>query len=147
MKKVLFSILALAGLLLLSGEVSRNVLAQNAPPAPTTCSNATLAGTYVFEETRSTVDPHGALSPFVFSGIEVYAGDGTAHGVGTQTSIVNGQTTVQSNVPFTGVYTVNANCTVQETDTQGGVQSHFDQFLQPSGDKFTFVETDPGVIA
>jgi len=95
MKKVLFSLIVLAGLVLLSGEVSRSVLAQNAPPAPMTCNNATLTGTYVFEEAGNTVGPHGALSPFQFSGIEVYAGDGTAHGIGTRTLIVNGQTTVQ----------------------------------------------------
>jgi hypothetical protein len=47
----------------------------------------------------------------------------------------------------TGTYTVNANCTVTETDNLGGgAFAHYDGFLSPDGNLITFVETDTGMI-
>jgi hypothetical protein len=49
---------------------------------------------------------------------------------------------------FTGTYTVNANCTLKEVDTDvNGNVFHFDEFLGPNGNNATTIETDPGVVA
>ena len=105
------------------------------PSSLTTCSNATLKGTYVFGFNGSIES-----TPFADAGLENYRGDGTASGVATTAQPV-------SQLTFTGVYTVNSNCTITETDTyENGAIYHYNEYTGPTGNILTFVETDEGSV-
>ena len=106
----------------------------------TSCSDATLQGTYVFSGTGYTGT---ASTPFALSGLEVFNGHGTSSGF--VTAAVEGQS--PSRTTFTSTYTVKSNCTLTETvtDNHGNIM-HFDAFTGPAGDKITVIETDPNVV-
>ena len=134
------------GVILASIQFSLSMMAQTAAPN-TACSNATLQGTYTFVQQGSIVGAHGVLTPLAVTGVEVFDGNGHSHGFLTTVTVVNGQTTVSSDVPFTGAYTVNANCTAKETVTDANNNvAHFDEFVGPNGNQLIFNETDPGVV-
>src|SRR4051794_3396349 len=83
----------------------------------------TLKGTYVFGVSGYNLDSSGNLIPFAISGRETFFGNGTSSGVLTTTT----KEGVQSRVKFTGTYTVNADGSVSETDTdEHGVVTHYD---------------------
>jgi hypothetical protein len=116
------------------------------PSSSTSCSNATLKGTYVFGFTglfysRQYGQSGGTTStPFAYAGLEVYGGDGKSSGVSTTAQPVSQET-------FTGTYTVNSNCTVTETDTyQNGSVYHYNEYTGPTGNNLTFVQTDPNYV-
>ena len=46
--------------------------------------------------------------------------------------------------PFTGTYTLNTDCTGTLTI---GTSLHFDLYVAPSGDRFTYIQTDPGLVS
>ena len=97
------------------------------------CSLSTLHGRYIFTATGR--DKDGNL--IAESGWEIYNGDGTMsgkHSLSTNGTIVSDRT-------YTGTYTINSDCSGTLIASDG---SHFDQFTGPSGDKFTWIETDPG---
>ena len=49
---------------------------------------------------------------------------------------------------YTGTYTVNPDCTSElTTDDPTFGALHYDQFLAPDGNNFTFVQTDEGFVA
>jgi hypothetical protein len=106
------------------------------------CSLETLKGTYIFDYTGYTI-VDGEHVPFSAAGFEYYNGDGTMRGV---FSGVDGGVT--RNLEYTGTYTVNPDCT-SELTTNDPVfgDLHFDQFLGPGGNRFTFVQTDEGSVA
>jgi hypothetical protein len=107
------------------------------------CSVATLSGTYIFTADGVAISGEDKV-PFALAGIEVYDGAGQVQGV--LSSSTNGA--IVRNVPFSGTYTVNANCTgtYTTTDSAGNVV-HVDQFIAPDGSELTFVQTDPGIVA
>ena len=108
------------------------------------CSNATLKGTYLFAYDGWQIDADGVRKPFAFSGIEIYNGDGTMRG------IFSGSTdgVVDRIRGYTGTSTVHPNCTGEQTFTEdSGLVTHNDVFVAPSGDEFTFVQTDPGFVS
>ncbi len=116
--------------------ISQSAMAQQS------CSLATLKGTYIFEYHGFTL-VDGQHVPFSAAGFEYYNGDGTMTGIfsGTDGGVIE-------DLPYTGTYTVNPDCTSELTTndpTFGAL--HYDQFLDPDGDKFTFVETDKGSVA
>jgi hypothetical protein len=75
---------------------------------------------------------------------ETYFGDGTASGVTTFAT----QQAVQSRVTFTGTYTVNADGSVDETDTQStGVVLHFEEYPTPDESTIAGIQTDPGALS
>ena len=112
------------------------------------CSNATLVGTYLYSFSGSLVDTGGTLTPFTATGLEVFGGNGTLRGVSTTTTIVNGQPVVKSQVPYTGTYTVNSDCTGTEVDIDvNSIAFHYILNVGPNGNKEVFTEVDPGVIA
>jgi len=100
------------------------------------CGLSSLNGRYLFDaegrygETRV----HQA-------GFEVYYGDGTMEGVYSQSE--NGA--IGRNIPYNGTYTINSDCTgaLTTTDIGSGSVAHYDQFLGPKGDEFSWVQTDP----
>ncbi len=129
------------GLLLLTA-------AANAPAIPQSaitqrgCSLATLKGTYIYDFHGYTL-VDGKRVPFSYAGFDYYNGDGTMTGIISGTD----DSSIIENLEYTGTYTVNADCTSELTTndpTFGAL--HFDLFLDPDGDKYTFVETDKGFV-
>ena len=108
------------------------------------CSVATLRGTYIFSNDGFAVGAGGEQQLFAFSGIESYDGAGTMTGIFSGSA--NG--VIDEDVVYTGTYTVNADCTSELTtvDPVSG-ENHYDQFVDPSGDEFEFVQTDEGVVS
>ena len=120
-----------------------NALAAGAGAAPeaaaTKCSEATLQGTYLFSYEGITITGNNK-SPFASAGYEVYDGRGNVRAVST--SSTNGRIT--RNVPSTGKYTVNDDCTGTARYSDG---TRYDQFVAPDGSAFVFIQTDPGSVA
>ena len=101
-------------------------------------------GTYVFTITGYLTDASGNLLPLSAAGRETYFGNGSTSGVTTFS--IKGQ--VQSRGTFTGTFTVNADGSVSETDTQvNGLALHFHVYPTPDGNTFATIQTDPGAIA
>jgi hypothetical protein len=99
------------------------------------CSEATLDGTYLFAEDGFFLTDNDQV-PFALAGYQVYNGNGKVRGV--QSGNFGGD--VFRKEPFTGTYTVKADCTATVTYT-GNEQ--FDLFLDPDGSKFTLVQVKP----
>jgi hypothetical protein len=78
----------------------------------------------------------GDQVPFAESGYEVFDGNGKVRGVSSGN--FGGQ--VFRKEPFTGTYTVKADCTSTVTYNGGDVN---DQFVAPDGSKFTLVQVKP----
>jgi hypothetical protein len=113
--------------------------------AQQSCSLETLKGTYIFEYVGFAL-ADGQHVPFSTAGFEYYNGDGTMTGVSTGSDDSSGS--IVEDLEYTGTYTVNPDCTSELTTndpTFGAL--HYDQFLAPDGNKFTFVQTDEGSIA
>jgi hypothetical protein len=102
------------------------------------CSEATLHGTYLFAYDGVEFQK-GKKVPIAVAGHQVFNGDGEQHGVSSGN--VNGE--VFSKHPFSGTYSVNADCT--GTTITNDLKS--DLFIAPDGSMFTWVYTDPGVVA
>ena len=102
------------------------------------CSEATLHGTYLFAYDGVEFQK-GKKVPIAVAGHQVFNGDGEQHGVSSVS--FNGE--IFRKHPFSGKYTVKADCT--GTTTTNG--SHSDLFIAPDGSMFTWVYTDPGVVA
>jgi hypothetical protein len=99
------------------------------------CSEATLHGTYLFADDGFVIKDNEKV-PFASSGYEVY--DGNGHVKGVATTNVNGKIT--SKKPFSGTYTVKADCTGSSTYTDG---TRYDDYIAPDGSMLTFVQTKP----
>jgi len=108
-------------------------------PAGASCNLATLHGRYLFAGDGWSVSG-GTTVPLAFAGTEQFDGAGAVRG--TSTSSFNG--VITSHSAFTGSYTVASDCT--GTLSIGGAL-HFDIYLDPSGDSFAYVQTDPGSVS
>jgi len=97
------------------------------------CSDATLDGTYLFAINGVDITG-GDQIPFAGAGYEVFDGNGNIEGVSSGNT--NGQTF--RNEPFSGTYTVKADCTGTIT-YNGGDPAVYDLFIAPDGSMFTFV--------
>jgi hypothetical protein len=103
------------------------------------CSVATLKGTYLFAQNGVEIKGN-EQRPFALAGYDVFDGDGGVKGVASGN--FNGE--VFRKDPFTGTYTVKANCTGTVTFRGvGGATTQGDIFIAPDGSKFAFVGTDP----
>jgi hypothetical protein len=100
------------------------------------CSKATLDGTYLFAEDGFILTDNEQV-PFALAGYQVYNGNGKVRGV--QSGNFGGD--VFRKEPFTGTYTVKADCTA--TVTYAGGDEQFDLFVAPDGSKFTLVQVKP----
>ena len=108
------------------------------------CSNATLKGTYLFAQSGWQIDADNVRKPFAFSGQEIYNGDGTMRGI--YSGSVDG--VVLQMVGYTGTSTIHPNCTGEQTFTDDlGIVTRYDIFVAPSGEEFTFAQTDPGSVS
>ena len=102
------------------------------------CSEATLEGTYLFAQNGVEIKGNGDQRPFAIAGYDVFDGNGEVKGVASGNS--NGE--VFRKDPFSGTYTVKANCTGTVTFRDGDA-IHGDIFIAPDGSEFAFVRTDP----
>ena len=102
------------------------------------CSKATLKGTYPFAQNGVEIKGD-EQRPFALAGYDVFDGNGKVRGVSSGN--FNGE--VFRKDPFTGTYTVKANCTGSVTFRGGAAASQGDIFIAPDGSKFAFVRTDP----
>ena len=112
--------------------------AQNEKASGAKCSEATLKGTYLFAQNGVEIKGNDQR-PFALAGYDVFDGNGEVKGVASGNS--NGE--VFRKEPFTGTYTVKANCTGTVTFRGGAAASQGDIFIAPDGSKFAFVRTDP----
>src|SRR5215217_8491021 len=136
MKRYLAALLVVLGVVGLVGvlAVGRGFAdVENASGAK--CSEATLDGTYLFAQDGFFLTGNDQV-PFALAGYQVYNGNGKVRGV--QSANYGGD--VFRKEPFTGTYTVKADCTATVTYA-GGEQ--YDLFLDPDGSKFTLVQVKP----
>src|SRR3712207_6457021 len=106
------------------------------------CSEATLHGTYLFAQNGVEIKGNDQR-PFALAGYDVFDGNGEVRGV----SSGNFGGEVFRKEPFTGTYTVKADCTGTVTFTGGGAATQGDVFIAPDGSMFAFVRTDPEGVA
>jgi hypothetical protein len=113
-----------------------------APGLGARCSLATLNGTYIMQAQGIQVGGN-APGPFGYASISTYDGKGGT--TATYSGSFNGF--ILRDQSLTGTYTVNADCTGTETaELGGGVVAHYDNFLSPTGNMYTAVQTDSGVV-
>jgi hypothetical protein len=98
------------------------------------CSKATLHGQYLFDGHGVQIKEDNQV-PIAAAGYEVFDGNGKVNGVGSFYS--DGQITRKD--PFSGTYTVKANCTGTSTYADG---TRLDLFIAPDGSMFTSIRTD-----
>ena len=99
------------------------------------CTKATLKGTYLFAFNGVEIKGNSEQRPFAIAGYDVFDGNGEVKGVAS--SNFNGG--VSRKDPFTGTYTVKANCTGTVAYRDG---PQIDVFIAPDGSKLAFVRTD-----
>jgi hypothetical protein len=116
--------------------------AQNQKAAGAKCSDATLKGTYLFAQNGVEIKGNDQR-PFALAGYDVFDGNGEVRGV----SSGNFGGEVFRKEPFTGTYTVKANCTGTVTFRGGGAATQGDVFIAPDGSMFAFVRTNPEFVA
>ena len=130
---VVLLVVGLAGVLAIGTGYAED---ENASKAK--CSEATLHGTYLFADDGFVIKDNEKV-PFAASGYEVY--DGNGHTKGVVTTNVNGEIT--SKEPFSGTYSVKADCTGSSTYTDG---THYDDYIAPDGSMLTYVQTKPSKL-
>src|SRR5215217_2373607 len=136
MKRYLAALLVVLGVVGLVGVLAVGTgFAKDENDAGAKCSEATLDGTYLFAQDGFFLTGNDQV-PFALAGYQVYNGNGKVRGV--QSGNFGGE--VFRKEPFTGTYTVKADCTATVTYT-GNEQ--YDLFLDPDGSKFTLVQVKP----
>ena len=106
------------------------------------CSEATLDGTYLLAYDGVELKGNSDQRPFALAGYDVFDGNGKVRGV----SSGNFGGEVFRKDPFTGTYTVKANCTGTVT-FKDGAATQGDVFVAPDGSMFAFVRTNPEDVA
>jgi hypothetical protein len=104
-------------------------------------------GTYAFQDSGYVPPAPGAttLVPLEAAGRLTFFANGTTSGLVSFS--IGG--TVFSHVRLKGTFTVNADGSVSETETQldsPGLTLHFDDYPTPDGNTITFVATDTGAV-
>ena len=110
---------------------------------PTSCSNATLKGLYMYSNSGyQAVSPN--LVPLAVTGKNIFYGNGKFDSLATLS--IGG--TIIPNDAAPGTYTVNSDCTgtaiVHMTPPTPDV--HLQWFVAPDGDLIFSTETDPGTV-
>jgi hypothetical protein len=103
------------------------------------CGLGTLHGTYLYAGSGSDVSG-STITPIAFAGSEVYSGSGQVSG--SSTNSTGG--TIKPRSPYTGTYTLGADCFGTLTI---GTSLKFDIYVAPSGNTFTYIETDAGSVS
>jgi hypothetical protein len=110
---------------------------------PTTCSNATLKGLYMFAQSGYTT-VNGNLVPEGVTGKDIFYGSGAFDSLAT---ISMGGTIIPDDAA-PGTYSVNSNCTGTVTVhmTPPVPDVHLDIFVAPDGNEFFTIQTDQGNV-
>src|SRR5215210_8578614 len=136
MKRYLAALLVVLGVVGLVGVLALGTgFANDEKATGAKCSEATLKGTYLFAQNGVEIKGNDQR-PFAIAGYDVFDGNGEVKGVASGNS--NGEVTRKD--PFTGTYTVKANCTGTVAYRDG---PQIDVFIAPDGSKIAFVRTDP----
>lgn len=101
------------------------------------CTLATLHGRYVFDATGYNI-VNGSAVPKTVVDFLTFRGDGSLTSIATA---VVGGTIIANDVPGTGSYTVNDDCTGTLTDARGFT---FDLFIARNGIVFHMIQTVTG---
>jgi hypothetical protein len=142
MKRYLAALLMVLGLLGVVGVLAVGAgYAKDENAARAKCSEATLDGTYLFAQNGVEIKGNDQR-PFALAGYDVFDGNGKVRGV----SSGNFGGEVFRKDPFTGTYSVKANCTGTVTFTDGAA-TQGDVFIAPDGSMFAFVRTNPEDVA
>ena len=113
------------------------------------CSLATLKGLYMFAQSGHQ-DVNGTLTPLGVTGEDIFYGNGKFDSLAT---ISLGGTIFTAPAP--GAYTINPNSDNPPSRCTGSVtvkmqpnapDVHLDIYIQPDGDQFFTLETDPGTV-
>jgi hypothetical protein len=131
--------LAAVGALALAGTASAS---STAAPSSSSCSDATLHGTYSYGYEGWTVAKSGN-SPTSTAGFDHFDGTGSSTGL---TTFVDNGVVENNNTADTSTYTLNANCSGTIVFNIGGSLAHFNIYVSPSGKSFSVIETDPGTV-
>jgi len=114
-------------------------------PADDGCTNAALRGPYAIEASGTVLS--GPLAgPTALVGVFSYDGFGQVSGHITQrVTTVTGPTTL-TNVPIAGTYTVNADCSAQDslTNLSNGSISVHEYSIADNGRRFNILNTTAG---
>jgi hypothetical protein len=110
---------------------------------PTSCSNATLKGLYMYANSGyQSVNP--SLVPLAVTGKNIFYGNGKFDSLATLS--IGGIIIPNDAAP--GTYTINSDCTgtaiVHMTPPTPDV--HLQWFVAPDGDQIFSTETDPGTV-
>lgn len=139
-RTVLAVVVVVAAAAVVSGAtLARTATAAAAPHHNPQCSTATLNGTYLFAGDGFSISG-SSQTPLAFAGSERF--DGAGRVAGTNSFSSGG--TIARQAPFTGTYTLAADCTGTLTI---GTSLHFDVYASPRGDQFVYVQTDPGSVS
>ncbi len=138
---VVLGVVGLVGVLAIEAGYAKDE-AKDEDDARAKCSEATLHGTYLFAQNGVEIKGNDQR-PFALAGYDVFDGNGEVRGV----SSGNFGGEVFRKEPFTGTYTVKANCTGTVTFTGGGAATQGDVFIAPDGSKFAFVRTNPEFVS
>jgi len=114
-------------------------------PAENGCSNRTLRGGYGIDAS-GTVASGPLAGPIALVGVLTYDGFGQVSGAITQrVTTATGPTTL-TKIPFAGTYTVNTDCTAEDTlvNLANGSQSVHEYAIVESGERFSILNTTPG---
>jgi hypothetical protein len=144
MKRYVAALLMVLGVVGLVGVVAvgRGIANDENTSSRAKCSDATLKGTYLFAQNGVEIKGNDQR-PFALAGYDVFDGQGKVRGV----SSGNFGGEVFRKDPFTGTYSVKANCTGTVTFRGGGSATQGDVFIAPDGSKFAFVRTNPEFVA
>ena len=107
------------------------------------CSNATLTGNYPFIYSGANAPGHSVTGKNTFgnAAVGVFTFDGAGNFTVSYTVVFNGQAS-STNVPDSGTYTLNSDCTGTLTDTSIGI--HFNIATAGGGAEILGIQTDPG---
>jgi hypothetical protein len=100
------------------------------------CSEATLHGTYLYADHGFEIKGNAQV-PIAEAGYQVFNGNGKVKGVATGN--FNGKIDFRKE-PFSGTYTVKADCTGTLAFPDG---LEVDMFIAPDGSMFTTIQTNP----
>jgi len=132
-------VLAVGGALTLAGTAGASGATVT---ASSTCSDATLHGTYSYGYEGWSV-AMGAKTPSSTAGFDHFNGAGTSTGV---TTFVDNGVVISNNTPDSSTYTVQANCDGKIVFNVAGSLAHFNIYVDPSGQSFTIIQTDHGNV-
>lgn len=106
------------------------------------CNNETLKGTYGFNGNGAFIagNPYAPAGPYTTVGLIRF--DGAGHfNVPAETETFNGQPMIDP--PFTGTYTVSADCTFTAANQYG---ANFSGVIVDAAEEIYLMATDPGVV-